>query len=148
MKFHCLIIQFCIGQSLYRSTKSRFHNASGCAEDNACSGRCAERCVEFGIRKLGEHNTGAVNHSGKFSGGQCDIHIRHAGRRLIVTSCFKFLCGTGHYADNHDLFRVNAHLLGIVSFDNRTEHLLRRFTRGQVIHHIREIVLTEFYPAR
>ena len=140
--------QFFSGQRLHCRPKSRFHNAAGCAKDDACSGRLSQRIVKSFIRQTLEINSDFTDQPCKFPGCNGNIHIRYSCRILIVSSDLEFFRCTWHHTDTNDIFRVNAHLLCIVGLCHRPEHLLRRFTAWQVIQKIREVMLTVFHPSR
>ena len=116
----CLACQF-----FHCGTKSRFHNASCCAEDHSRSCRFSERIVESFIRKTAEINSDFTDQACKFPCRDRNIYIRNAACVLIFSLDFKLLRRTRHHADADNIFRRNVHLFRIICFRNRSEHLLR-----------------------
>ena len=125
-------IKFCkffAGQFFYCSTKSCFHNTTGCTKNDCCSGSKTQRHIEFFIRKICKTDTCTFDHATKLSCCDSDIYIRNTCTVLILSTDFKFLCSTRHNAYNHHFFFRDSHFLCIIGFGNGTKHLLRRFCR-------------------
>ena len=87
-------------------------------------------------------------HLGQFAGGDHVIHVADAVGFFAGQSGFIFLRDAGHNCHDHDVVRVDAHLLGIIGFDDGPGHLLRRLAgRGHVLQ-AGERMLQEVDPAR
>ena len=97
-----------------RSSESRFHNASGSAEDDARAGTDIDRSVEFLVCKVLEINTRSVDHSAELTGRDRDVDAGDAVSVLIVTGDLKLLRGArdGGYED--DILRVDTQLFSKV----------------------------------
>jgi len=59
-----------------------------------------------------------------------------------------FLCHARHDGERKDLIRRNSEFFRKICLHDRTEHLLRGFRRGEVVHHIRKLALRKSNPAR
>ena len=141
---------FLAGENVVNGSESRFHNAAGYAEDNACAGSFAhDILVEFFVRKFGEYDTASADHIAEFAG--CDncvnvfktFAVNHFGSFF-----FKLLCSAGHYGNNKDIFRVDSVFFGIITFDYCALHLMRRFAGRKVVKLICIIGFAIVYPAR
>ena len=60
----------------------------------------------------------------------------------------KLLGRAGHHGHHNNLFGIDTHLLSPIALGHGAEHLLGRFAGGQVLRHLREIMLAIFDPAR
>ena len=135
------------GQRFNRSAQSRFHHTAGSAEDYACAGAKAQRFIKALIRQIQKTDACFLNHPRQLSGSDGYIHIRNAGGVLVISSDFKFFRRTRHNAYTYNVSGINSHLFGIVGFGDCSKHLLRRLASGEMLCHIREIVLAVFDPA-
>ena len=140
-------LELLAGELLNGGSQRRFHNAACCAEDNGRAGGVAQRIVKLLVGQVLEVYSRALDHSAELSRGQRVVNIRIAGRRLIVALGLELLRRAGHDADNDDILRVDAHLLGIPGLDYRARHLLGRFAGREVIEHIGVVMLAVFYPS-
>ena len=139
---------FLAGENVVNGSESRFHNAAGYAEDNACAGSFAHNIlVEIFIGKSVENNTAAADHFCKFAGGDNCINVfescfvYHFGAFF-----FKFLCGAGHYGNNEDISGVDSVFLCIIALDDRALHLMGRFAGRKMVELICVISFAIIYP--
>ena len=66
----------------------------------------------------------------------------------LVHLTLAFLCHARHDGERKDLIRRNSEFFRKICLHDRTEHLLRGFRRGEVVHHIRKLALRKSNPAR
>ena len=130
--FEFNVIESLAGYYLVNGTESRFHNAAGSAEDDACAGGFAEDGIEIFIGETLEVDTCVLDHSCKLANGENSVNVLKAVSRKLFSFCFELLCGTRHYGYNVDILGIDACLVGVVALDNCAEHFVRRFAGGEV----------------
>ena len=129
-----------------RAHGSLYYAARG-AEDDAGTGRFAQRPVEIVLFEQGEIHVGEAYHVGKFARRYRDVHVRVAVTAELRPRRFGLLGHAGHDGDHDEVFAVDAQLLREVVLGDGAEHLLRRFGRREVVGQLREVLLHEAHPA-
>ena len=135
------------GELLDRSTKGRFHDAAGGAEDDGCAGAGAQGMIKVLVGQIQEADAGALDHAGELTGGHGVVHVGQAGAGLVVAADLELLGGAGHDGDGDDALRVDAHLLCKVALGDRALHLLGALAAGEVLGEFGVVVLAELDPA-
>ena len=135
------------GEGLDCRPESGLHDAAGRAEDDARAGALAERIIEFLVGQEVEVEACGLDHPCKLSGGESVIDVGVAACGLIVSAALKLLGSAGHDADDHDILRVEVHLLGVPGLGDRAEHLLRGFAARKMIYLLGEVMLAILDPA-
>ena len=120
------------GNYLVNGTESSFHNAAGCAEDNARTGGFTEDRIEICIGKTLEVDTCVLDHSCKLANGENSVNVLKSADGKLFSARFELFSGTGHYRYNVDILGIDACLFGVVALDNSAEHFVRRFAGGKV----------------
>ena len=123
------------------------HAACG-AEDDACTGRFAQRTVEIALLQFVEVHVGEADHVGQFARGDRNVHVRIAVFAEFGACGFRFLRHAGHDRYDDEIPAVDAQLGRQVVFGDRAEHLLRRLGRREVLAQFGEMLLHERHPAR
>ena len=132
------------GDQIVGRTQGCFHDAAGGAENNACAGTGAQGGIERLVGQSGHIDMLGANHAGDLPyrqaqiyilAGACIVHGRQVG--------FLLLGHTGHNGQAENPVGVYAQFVGKVGLCHSAEHLLRRFGRGELIHHIRVLGLEE-----
>ena len=123
------------------------HAACG-AEDDACTGRFAQRTVEIALLQFVEIHVGEADHVGQFARGDRNVYVRIAVFAEFRACGFRFLRHAGHDRYDDEIPAVDAQLGRQVVFGDRAEHLLRRLGRREVLAQFGEMLLHERHPAR
>ena len=103
--------------------------------------------IEIFLVQIRQMNSALFDHLCHLTGGQTVVHILETGVLHLRTVTLEFLGGTGHQGNGYYISRVDTGFFSIVSFEYRTEHLLGRFTGGQMVQLIREEMLAILDPA-
>jgi hypothetical protein len=76
-----------------------------------------------------------------------DIDILRAAGIHFGARGLELLGGAGHDGDHEHFLGFLAELLGVVGFDHRAHHLLRRFAGGEIFKHVGIVVFHELDPS-
>ncbi|CDB00696.1 unknown [Lachnospiraceae bacterium CAG:215] len=147
--FECVCIRIFSGYKEISGTKSRFHNASGRAEDHTGTGTILHQLVTYLIFQCRRGDVGGTDHAGQFPGSQHKIHIM-TGIFFIEEFhiALAFFCGTRHNGNGTDIFRIDTDRFGKIGFHHCSEHLLWRFGSGKLFDQMRILGFDETDPAR
>ena len=139
---------FFSGENVVNGSESRFHNAAGYTEDNACAGSFAhDILVKILVRKLVENNTGTADHFCKFAGGKNRVNVfKTRSVHHFGTFFLEFLCGAGHDGNDEDILGVDSMFFGIVALDDCALHLVRRFAGRKMVKLVCVIGFAVVYP--
>ena len=126
------VIERFTGNDFINGTESGFHNAAGSTEDDARAGGFTEDGIEVFVGETREVDTRVLDHSGKFANGKDCVDVGETVVFKLVSACLELFGGTRHYRNDVDIFGVDTRFFGIVGFNKRAEHLVRRFAGGEV----------------
>ena len=143
-KFH--VIERFTRKRFYRGTESGFHNAARCAEYYACARVFAERRIVIGIGKFGKQYALCLNHFCEFSCGENRVYIFATRGSLIVTVLFELFGNARHNRYDVQFRRIYAEFFGIIGLYGCAEHLLRRFTGGDIGDKFGIVIFHKSYP--
>ena len=107
----------------------RLHDAASSTENKSRAASFAKWIVKRCIRKLGKIDSTGTDQGSQFLNRDGNIHILVAAVLHFRTGTLKFLCRTRHNGNTADLTRIDALALRKPGFNQRAEHLLRRFRR-------------------
>lgn len=118
-------------------------NAAGCAENDACTGEHAERCIDsFGNNGI-EFDAGSPDHVDELLSCDNSINIGLAVMGEFAACSLEFFAGARHYGD------VEMFLFAILLLldDERGKHLHRGFAGGDIGHDFGMLLLCKLNPA-
>ena len=144
------LLQLLAGQHLGGRAEGCLHHAAGSAEDMGRAGGNAQGPVKVFLRQVVEQKSRPLEHPPQLSGGNGAVHIRDAFSRAahVVPGDLKLLGRAGHGRHHIDVFRVKAHLFGVIALGHGAEHLHGTLAAGEIRDEIRMEGLTVLNPAR
>lgn len=127
-----------------------FHNAAGCAEDDAGTRTDTERGIEFRFGQAGNIDIFRTDQAVHFARRERDVHILNAVGLpdIHVPVLFRLLGEARHDGNTADFLRRDADLLGKITLRDSAKHLLRALRRRQIRHKLRVLRFEEAHPAR
>ena len=132
-----------------RRAQRRVHHAAGRAEDDRRAGRGAERAVEFLLGQVLGFNVIRAHHNVQLA--RRDAHVDIGVARVVFhrrQRAFALFRHARHDRDDEKALGVDTDLFGKVALRHRTEHLLGRLGRGEIVRQFGVLGLHKANPAR